>query len=128
MIRAERLEGLIWGEVKKVRENPELILAGIELLDRQCKSITERLDALRARLDDYRARESAEMESRALGERVVEWANRVGDRLDDLPDAERREALRLLLDEVTIDGENNINLTLAIPTEDLTSIGTPVSR
>ena len=171
MIRAERLEDLIWGEVKKVMENPELILAGIESLysqdgegfekqiarteselqrvqseedrairlfvsgkitegqlDLQRKFITERLEALRARLDDYRARESSKMESRELGEYVVEWANRVGDRLDDLPDVERREVLRLLLDEVTIDGENNINLTLAIPTEDLASIGTPVSR
>ena len=35
--------------------------------------------------------------------------------------------LRLLLDEVTIDRENNVNLTLAVPTEELVSIGSPVS-
>ena len=67
------------------------------------------------------------MEKRSLGEHVVEWASRVGGRLDDLPDEERREVLRLLLDEVTIDGENNVSLTLGIPTEELASIGTPVS-
>ena len=35
MIRAERLEGLVWGEVKKVMENPDIIVAGIESLDSQ---------------------------------------------------------------------------------------------
>ena len=35
MIRAERLEGLVWGEVKKVLESPGLIVAGIESLDTQ---------------------------------------------------------------------------------------------
>ena len=67
------------------------------------------------------------MEKRALGEHVVEWANRVGDGLDDLPQEKRRDVLRLLLDEVTIDGENNVNFTLAVPTEELVSIGSPVS-
>ena len=57
----------------------------------------------------------------------MEWANRVGDGLDDLPQEKRREVLRLLLDEVTIDGENNVNLTLAVPTEELVSIGSPAS-
>ena len=170
MIRAERLEGLVWGEVKKVLESPGLIVAGIESLDtqedgglenqiagaerelqrvqfeedrvirlyvtekiteeqmdRQRKFITERLETLRTRLDDLRAREMAAVEKQALGEHVVEWANRVGGRLDDLPNEERREVLRLLLDEVTIDGENNVNLTLGIPTEELESIETPVT-
>ncbi|MDE2860913.1 MAG: recombinase family protein [Chloroflexota bacterium] len=165
-IRAERLEALVWGEVKKVLENPGLIVAGIEAmdsradsgelveeialaerelqkvqieedrairlyvsgkitekqLDRQRKFITERLETLRLKLDDYRAREMAEAEKRALGEHIVEWAHRLGGRLDDLTDEERREALGLLLDEATIDGSNNVELTLAIPTEDVVSI------
>ena len=170
MIRAERLEGLVWGEVKKVLENPSLIVAGIESLDiqedgglekqiagaerdlqkvqfeedrvirlyvtekitegqmdRQRKFITERLETLRKGLDDLRARETAAVEKQALGEHVVEWANRVGGRLDDLADEERREVLRLLLDEVTIDGDNKVRLTLGIPTEELESIDSPVS-
>ena len=85
-----------------------------EQLDRQRKFITERLETLRARLADYRSKETASMEKRALGEHVVEWANRVGDGLDDLPQEKRRDVLRLLLDEVTIDGENNVSLTLAV--------------
>ena len=59
------------------------------------------------------------MEKRALGEHVAEWANRVGDGLDDLPQEKGRVVLRLLLDEVTIDGENKVNLTLAVPGEEL---------
>ena len=32
-IRAEPLEGLVWNEVKRMVQNPELIVAGIESLD-----------------------------------------------------------------------------------------------
>ncbi len=171
-IRAERLEGLVWNEVKKVLETPDLIVAGIEAmdsraddgelveeiamaerelqkvqleedrairlyvsgkitekqLDRQRKFITERLETLRLKLDDYRAREMAEAEKRALGEHIVEWANRLGGRLDDLGENERREVLRLLLDGATIDRGNNVDLTLAIPTEDVMSIAEPSTQ
>ena len=168
-IRAERLEELVWGQVKKMLENPGLIVAGIESLntqadndglaeeiaraerdlqkvqveedrairlyvsgkiterqlDHQRKFITERLETLREKLNEYRARESAQSERRELGERVVEWAEWVGDGLDDLPQEERREVLRLLLDGATIDKNNRVNLTLAIPTEDFLSIAGP---
>ena len=33
MIRAERLENLVWGEVKRVLEHPDLIVAGLAALD-----------------------------------------------------------------------------------------------
>ena len=170
MIRAERLEGLVWGQVKRVMENPELIVAGIESLDsqegegldeqiagaerelqkvqfeedrairlyvsekiseeqldRQRKFITERLETLRARLADYRSKETASIEKRALGS--TWWNGRIGlaTGWTTCPQEKRREVLRLLLDEVTIDGENNVNFTLAVPTEELVSIGSPVS-
>ena len=88
----------------------------------QRRFITERLEALRKVLDDHRARESAEAEKRMVMEHVVEWARQAGDRLDSLSDGGCREALRLLLEGVTIDKHNNINLTLAVPTEDVVSI------
>ena len=168
-IRAERLEELVWGQVRKMLENPGLIVAGIESLnsqaeggglageiaraerdlqkvqveedrairlyvsgkiteaqlDHQRKFITERLETLREKLNDYRARESAQSERREQAERVVEWAGWVGDRLDDLPQEKRREVLQLLLDGATIDRHNQVNLTLAIPTEDFLSIAGP---
>ena len=171
-IRAERLEGLVWGEVKKVLENPGVIVAGIEAmdsqadngelveeiamaerelhkvqmeedrairlyvsgkitekqLDRQRKFITERLETLRLKLDDYRAREAAETEKRQVAEHVVEWARQAGARLDGLSDKGRREVLELLLDGATIDQSNNVDLTLAIPIEDVVSIAEPSPR
>ena len=170
MIRAERLENLVWDEVKKVLEDPSVIVAGIESLgdgedataseevaraerelsnvqleedrairlyvsgkitekqlDLQRKFITERLESLRERVRDCRARESAQAGRRELAERVMEWAERMGNGLDDLPQEERREVLLLLLDEATIDRENTVNLTLAIPTGDLESIEEHVS-
>ena len=122
MIRAERLESLVWGEVRNALENPGLIVAGIEALnaredggglaediagaeldlqyvqmeedrairlyvsgkitesqlDRQRRFITERLEALRARLDEYRAQQVALDEKRILMENIVEWAERMG--------------------------------------------------
>ena len=165
-IRAERLEAVVWSEVKKVLENPDLIVASIEAMDSQAeggglaeeiaraerdlqkvqmeedrairlfvsgkitekqldhqrKFITERLETLRVTLDDHRARESAQAEKRALAEHIVEWTQRAGDRLDSLSDKGRREVLELLLDGATIDRNNKVNLTLAIPTEDVMSI------
>ena len=43
--------------------------------------------------------------------------------MDEMPEEQRREVLRLLLD-----GENNVNLTLAIPTEEFISIEKPILR
>ena len=46
-------------------------------LDLQRKFITERLETLRAELDDYRAQQSALAEKRILLENIVAWAERV---------------------------------------------------
>ncbi len=167
-IRAERLEELVWGQVKRVVQDRDLLIAGIDALDtsedgemakqvarterdlqniqleedrairlyvsgkvtesqldHQRKFITERLENLRAKLDDYRARESAEVERRVLMEYVLEWAEKVGEGLDDLPSEERRDVLQILLDRVMIDRDNNVVITLGIPTEDLVAIGNP---
>ena len=167
-IRAERLEELVWGQVKRVVQDRDLLIAGIDALDtsedgemakqvarterdlqniqleedrairlyvsgkitesqldHQRKFITERLENLRAKLDDYRARESAEVERRVLMEYVLEWAEKVGEGLDDLPSEERRDVLQILLDRVMIDRDNNVVITLGIPTDDLVAIGNP---
>lgn len=171
MIRAERLENLVWEEVRKVLEEPSVIVAGIQSLgngedatageelaraerelsnvrmeedrairlyvsgkiterqlDLQRKFITERLESLREKVKDCRARESAQAGRRELAERVMEWAERMGTGLDDLPQEERREVLLLLLDEATIDRENKVSLSLAIPEGDLESIEQHVPR
>ena len=58
-------------------------------------------------------------------EYVLEWAEKVGEGLDDLPSEERRDVLQILLDRVMIDRDNNVVITLGIPTDDLVAIGNP---
>ncbi|MDE0603742.1 MAG: hypothetical protein OXI18_04995 [bacterium] len=65
----------------------------------------------------YRGRESAQAGQRVALDQVVEWAHSVGASLDGLAGEERRELLDLLLEDATIDGENRIALTLAIPAD-----------
>ena len=127
-IRADKLEELVWREVKTVVQNPDLILKGMESmgeqedggiekriaqaerelrkvqteedraiglyvsgkisegqLDNQRKGIQERLEAARARLDDYRSQGAAVTERKVLTGNIAEWSRRIGDRLDDLP-------------------------------------------
>ncbi len=88
-------------------------------LDQQRKFILERLETAREKLDDLRARESMASEKRGLMENLVQWAGKFGKGLDDLPDEKRRDVLRLLVDQVLVDRDNNISITLGIPTEDV---------
>ena len=170
-IRAERLEERVWSEVKRVLQNPDLIVAGIEAvddresdglaeevaraerelrsvqmeedrairlfvsgkitedhLDLQRKFITERLESLRAKLDDDRAREASGAEKRALVEAVLAWAREVGDGLDELAPEQRREVLQLVVEQVMIDRDNNMDVTLAIPVDGSVPITSQSSR
>ncbi len=91
-------------------------------LDHQRRIITERLETLRAKLNDHRARASAQAEERNLTEHIVGWMQQAEDRLSSLSDKGRREVLELILDGTSIDRHNKVNLTLAIPTEDVMSM------
>ena len=93
----------------------------------EANAITERLETLRDKLDEYRARESMADEKRVLRENLVEWAGKFGEGLDDLSSEERRNVLLLLVDQVLIDRNNNVNITLGIPTEELVSIASSPS-
>ena len=160
-IRAEQLEEPIWGEVKRVLQNPDLIVAGIATLDSQegggmeeeiaqaerdlrsiqmeedrairlfvsgkiteaqldlqRRFITERLESARAKLDDYRAREASGAEKRRLMEEVLAWAREFGQGLDEVTPEERHDYLQMLVEEVVIDRDNNVDITLALPIDD----------
>ena len=170
-IRADRLEELVWSEVKKVVQNPDLIRESIESLDtqedgglakriagaerdlgrvqkeeeraiglrvsgkitedqfdHQLKLIHERLEAARAKLDDYRAQESLTTKNRILMENIVDWTAKIGKGLDNLSSEERQEVLRLIVDQIVIDRDNRVTITLGIPTEDLVSFEKEASR
>ena len=52
-----------------------------------------------------------ETEKRLAMEHIVQWARRAGQSwgdIDNMPDEQRREVLRLLLDGKAIDGDNNV--------------------
>ena len=87
-------------------------------LDHQRRFITERLEAVREKLDDLRDREASGAEKRVLMETVLSWAGEMGEGLDEVSPERRRELLRMVVEEVVIDRNNNVNITLAVPVED----------
>ena len=87
-------------------------------LDLQRKFITERLESARAKLDDYRAREATGVEKRRLVEDVLAWAREVGEGLDDLTPEQRHEILQMIVEEVVIDRNNTLDITLVVPVDD----------
>ena len=84
-------------------------------LDHQRKFITERLESARAKLDDYRVQEASGAEKRRLMKYVLAWAREVGKGLDELTDEQRKELLQMVVEQVVIDRNSNVDITLAIP-------------
>ena len=159
-IRAERLEEPIWHEMKRVIQNPDLIVAGIDppdsqesggleeqiaraerdlrsiqtreeraitlfvsgriteaQLDNQRKFITERLENVRAKLDDYHAWAASGAEKVRLVKAVFAWARDVGQGLDESTPEQRKEILQMVVEKVIVHRDDNVDITLAIPIE-----------
>ena len=87
-------------------------------LDHQRRFITERLESAKARLDDYRAREASGAEKRELMEAVLVWATEIGQGIDELSDEQRKDIIKVVVEQVVIDRDNNVDITLAIPLDD----------
>ena len=51
-------------------------------------------------------------------ETVLTWARNVGQGIDELSDEQRKEILQMVLEQVVIDRDNNVDITLAIPIDD----------
>ena len=96
-------------------------------LDLQRKFITERLESVRAKLDDYRAREASGAEKRALMEAVLAWARNVGTGLDEMAPEQRKELIQLVVEQVMVDRDNNVNITLGIPVDDFVAFTSSAS-
>ena len=96
-------------------------------LDLQRKFIIERLESVRAKLDDYRAREASRAEKRVLMEAVLAWARNVGTGLDEMAPEQRKEVIQLVAEQVIVDRNNDVNITLAIPVDDFVEISSPAS-
>ena len=91
-------------------------------------SYSNGLKTASAKLDDYRAQESVTVEKNLLMANIVELTGKIGDGLDNLSSEERRDVLRLIVDQITIDHDNRVSITLGIPAEDLVSIEQEASR
>ena len=87
-------------------------------LDLQRKFITERFESARAKLDDYRAQEASGAEKRRLMETILAWGRNIGQGIDELTDEERKEILQMVVEQVVIDRDNNVDITLAMPIDD----------
>ena len=87
-------------------------------LDNQRTFITERLESARAKLDDYLAQEASGAEKRRLMEEVLTWVRDFGQGLDELTPEERHDYLQMIVEQVVIDRDNNVDITLAIPIDD----------
>ena len=166
LIKADQLEELVWGEVKRMIRNPELIAAGIEALDTRDEDGLDRRiaraeadlrkvqteggeghQAVRVR-EDHRgpARPAAQVHSGTAGSRTGKagrpprqgsrWPPRSGSSWrtsSSGPESSARgwttcpmrsvgTSCGLLVDQVLVDSDNNVNITLGIPTEDFVSI------
>ena len=160
-IRAERLEELVWGEVRDVLRNPELIVAGIESMqspdangvieeiaslergqkrvrqqeeraidlfvtgrvtesqfERQRGLVTERLKDLEAKLNECRSRQEVEADRREAMESILGWAEEMGAGVDDITPDQQRKILLGVVESITIDRHNDVNITLAISVDD----------
>ena len=79
-------------------------------LDHQRRFINERMETVRAMLEDYRAQASMKAEKKSLGGNIVRWADKFGEGVDNLPPEDLREALRLIVDEIVIDRDNRVTI------------------
>ena len=51
-------------------------------------------------------------------EAVLGWAKEVSQGLDELTDEQRKEILQMVVEQVVIDRNDNVDITLAIPVDD----------
>ena len=93
-------------------------------LDHQRKFIDERLEMAREALDAARGRSEAARQAREMVGGIIAWSTRVADGLDTLTDSEKHDLLGLVLDRVTVDGENTVTLTLGIDPSPVSTVTT----
>ena len=95
-------------------------------LDYQRKFITERLERVRAVLDGCRARSASGAENLRLKEAVLAWAREVGQGLDEMTPEQRKEFLQMVVEEVIVDRNDIVVITLGIPIESESTTGDSV--
>ena len=96
--------------------------------ERQRDLIAERLEGLRMKLDDCRARLASEAERREAIESIFRWAKEIGDGLDDMLPEQQRKVLLGIVENITVDRNNDVNITLAVSVDESMTVEPPSSR
>ena len=92
-------------------------------LRRQRRFVDERREAAEERLAGLR-QQAQTVQDRDIGlDSVREWVEKIGDRLDDLDDAGRREVLLAVLEGVIV-GDDTLRLNFVLPVEPAVSVAT----
>ena len=79
-------------------------------------------------MDGYRIREKTESEIRALMENVLVWAGEIGQSLNDPSPERSNKLLRLVVEQVVIDRDAHVLITLVIPIESSVDFSSQSSR
>ena len=91
-------------------------------MERQRGQIAEKLEVLRERLEYIRAQEAAAADRRQATESIVAWMDEIGNDLDELAPEERRKILLTIVEGITVDRHNRVDIALAVPTGEALSI------
>lgn len=99
----------------------------VQMYDRLHEKIEKRIKKLKDDLEDLHAREEMISSEMLDGEKFGRWVSQWEGTLDSLDDADRRRIVELLVDRVTLDAENRMTATLAVPVNDFASDGSRVT-
>ena len=86
-------------------------------LDRQREVIAAKLQRHTKRLEDLRGWEAMAESRVCLSDDIELWAKKVSQGLEKLSFGQRKEILEQLVEGATIDGDNKVTITLAIPAD-----------
>ncbi len=86
-------------------------------LDRQRGVIAAKLQHRTKRLEDLQGREATAQNRVCQSEDIGLWAKKVSQGLEKLSFGQRKEILEQLVEGATIDGDNKVTITLAIPAD-----------
>ena len=92
-----------------------------EMFDRLAEESTAHLREIDEQLEDLRLRQEV-AQHRMNGDLYRDWATNIEGTLDNLTQEERKSLLRHVFERITIDRDNQVTITAAIPVEDFVAV------
>ncbi len=112
--------------VRRERENNMSSSAVDEVVKRMMNETEVRLREVDEELEDLRRREEV-AQHQMSPDQFRRWTENIAGTLDNLDFEERQSLLRTVIEEIKMDGDNNVTLTAAIPVEDFVAVGSRTS-